>query len=105
MGCTGWRGTHVVSLSLSELLEVANDRGLMDWERQLARHATMENLDLEKVKAYLVQCLGSGHRVPVVSEISNRRFLAMSLPVTSPGRSAPIRLHSLRIWPPVSLKS
>jgi ATP-dependent DNA helicase RecG len=47
------RGTHTVSLSLSELLEVANDRGLLDWEHQSARNATMEDLDLEKVKAYL----------------------------------------------------
>jgi ATP-dependent DNA helicase RecG len=47
------RGTHTVSLSLSELLEVANDRGLLDWEHQSARNATMEDVDLEKVKAYL----------------------------------------------------
>jgi ATP-dependent DNA helicase RecG len=47
------RGTHTVSLSLSELLEVANDRGLLDWEHQSARNATMEDIDLEKVKAYL----------------------------------------------------
>src|SRR6266705_2531174 len=53
------RGTHTVSLSLSELLEVANDRGLVDWEHQSTRHATMENIDLEKVKAYLA--LRSAH--------------------------------------------
>lgn len=47
------RGTHTVSLSLSELLEMANDRGLVDWEHQPARNATIEDLDLEKVKAYL----------------------------------------------------
>lgn len=47
------RGTHTVSLSLSELLEVANDRGLLDWERQAAHTATMEDIDQEKVKAYL----------------------------------------------------
>ncbi len=47
------RGTHTVSLNLSELLEMANDRGLMDWEHQPARNATMDDIDLEKVKAYL----------------------------------------------------
>jgi predicted HTH transcriptional regulator len=34
------RGTHTVSLSLSELLEMANDRGLLDWEHQAVPHAT-----------------------------------------------------------------
>ena len=47
------RGTHTVSLSLPELLEMANDRGLVDWEHQPARSATMEDIDLDKVKAYL----------------------------------------------------
>src|SRR5437660_5722698 len=49
------RGTHTVSLGLSELLEMANDRGLVDWEHQVVRNATMEDLDLEKVKAYLAR--------------------------------------------------
>src|SRR5258708_13362909 len=49
------RGTHTVSLSLSELLEMANDRGLVDWEHQPARNATTEDLNQEKVKAYLAR--------------------------------------------------
>ncbi len=49
------RGTHTVSLSLSELLEMANDRGLLDWEHQPARNATIEDIDREKVQAYLAQ--------------------------------------------------
>ncbi len=49
------RGTHTVSLSLPELLEMANDRGLVDWEHQPVRNATMEDLDLEKVRAYLAR--------------------------------------------------
>jgi ATP-dependent DNA helicase RecG len=49
------RGTHTVSLGLPELLEMANDRGLVDWEHQLAHNATMEDLDLEKVKAYVAR--------------------------------------------------
>ncbi len=47
------RGTHTVSLGLQELLEMANDRGLLDWERQPAPHTTMEDIDREKVGAYL----------------------------------------------------
>jgi len=53
------RGTHTVSLSLAELLEVANDRGLVDWEHQPVQNATMEDIDPEKVKAYLA--LRSAH--------------------------------------------
>ncbi|MGZ3643649.1 MAG: ATP-binding protein [Ktedonobacteraceae bacterium] len=49
------RGTHTVSLGLSELLEMANDRGLVDWEHQPLHDATIEDLDLEKVKAYLAR--------------------------------------------------
>src|SRR6266702_8685306 len=49
------RGTHTVSLGLPELLEMANDRGLVDWEHQPVRNATIEDLDLEKVKAYLTR--------------------------------------------------
>src|SRR5258708_35424546 len=49
------RGTHTVSSGLSELLEMANDRGLVDWEHQPAHNATMEDIDLEKVKEYLAR--------------------------------------------------
>jgi predicted HTH transcriptional regulator len=49
------RGTHTVSLSLTELLEMANDRGLLNWEHQPAHNATMEDIDREKVQAYLAQ--------------------------------------------------
>jgi predicted HTH transcriptional regulator len=49
------RGTHTVPLDMSDLLEIANDRGLQDWELLPARHATMHDLDLEKVEAYLSQ--------------------------------------------------
>src|SRR5256884_9161179 len=40
---------------MSDLLELANDRGLQDWELQPARRATMQDLDMEKVKTYLLQ--------------------------------------------------
>lgn len=49
------RGTHTVPLSMSEILEMSNDRGLQDWETLTARGTTMEDIDMEKVEAYLQQ--------------------------------------------------
>ncbi len=40
---------------MSELLELANDRGLQDWELLPARRATMQDLDMGKVEMYLQQ--------------------------------------------------
>src|SRR5712692_7075698 len=53
--CWMRRGTHTIPLSVLEMLELANDRGLQDWELQPARDATMEDIDSEKVEAYLQQ--------------------------------------------------
>jgi ATP-dependent DNA helicase RecG len=53
--CWVRRGTYTVPLSVSEVLEVANDRGLVSWELQPARKATMQDIDLERVKLYLDQ--------------------------------------------------
>ncbi len=53
--CWVRRGTHTVPLSVEEMLELANDRGLQDWELQPARDTTMEDIDSEKVEAYLQQ--------------------------------------------------
>jgi ATP-dependent DNA helicase RecG len=63
------RGTHTVSLSLSELLEMANDRGLIDWEHQPAHNATMEDIDLEKVKAYLARRTANSGRASRFKEL------------------------------------
>ncbi len=49
------RGTHTVPLSASEMLELANDRGLQDWELQPIRDATMKDIDPERVDAYVRQ--------------------------------------------------
>jgi len=49
------RGTHTVPLDVSELLELAGDRGLLDWERQPVRGSTMEDIDMGKVEVYLSQ--------------------------------------------------
>src|SRR5439155_10888097 len=63
------RGTHTVSLSLSELLEMANDRGLVDWEHLPARHATMEDINLEKVKGYVTQYLANTRQASHLKDI------------------------------------
>lgn len=49
------RGTHTVPLSASEMLELANDRGLQDWELQPAQDATMKDIDSERVETYTRQ--------------------------------------------------
>ena len=64
------RGTHTVSLSLSELLETANDRGLVDWEHQPAPHATMEDIDLGRVSTYLAQRSTSHRQASRFKDIS-----------------------------------
>ena len=51
--CWVRRGTHTIPLNVSEMLELANDRGLVSWERQAAHKATMNDIDMERVKAYL----------------------------------------------------
>jgi predicted HTH transcriptional regulator len=56
--CWVRRGTYTVPLSVSEVLELANDRGLVNWELQPARKATMEDIDIERVKVYLGQRTG-----------------------------------------------
>lgn len=47
------RGTETGRLSFAEMIELANDRGLLDWERQPARNATLDDLDPERVESYL----------------------------------------------------
>lgn len=49
------RGTHTVPLSASEMLELANDRGLQDWELQPVHDATMKDVNPERVDAYVRQ--------------------------------------------------
>lgn len=49
------RGTYTVPLSVSEIMELAHDRGLLSWETQVARRATIEDIDVERVKDYLSQ--------------------------------------------------
>jgi len=53
--CWVRRGTYTVPLTVPEMLELANDRGLQDWETLPARRATMRDIDLERVEAYLSQ--------------------------------------------------
>ncbi len=83
------RGTHTVSLGLSELLEMANDRGLVDWEHQPVRNATLEDLDLEKVKSYLARRSAYSRQTSRFKEIE-RVLLGMECAVkTSNGEVVP----------------
>ena len=47
------RGTHTIPLTLDEVFELAHDRGLLRWELQPARKASLQDLDLQRVGAYL----------------------------------------------------
>jgi predicted HTH transcriptional regulator len=47
------RGTHTVPLTLDEVFELAHDRGLIRWELQPTRKATLQDIDLQRVQAYL----------------------------------------------------
>jgi ATP-dependent DNA helicase RecG len=49
------QGTQTRALSMAELSEMIYDRGLRDWELEPAHNATMEDLDLEKVKAFIAR--------------------------------------------------
>lgn len=49
------RGTHTIPLTLGEVFELANDRGLLRWEFQPTRKATMQDIDLQRVDAYFRQ--------------------------------------------------
>jgi len=49
------RSTHTVPLTLGEVFELVNDRGLLRWELQPARKATMQDIDLKRVEAYFLQ--------------------------------------------------
>jgi predicted HTH transcriptional regulator len=55
------RGTHTMALTVSEIMELAYDRGLIDWEKWLVREATLKDIDTGLVKEYLsLRSGGSG---------------------------------------------
>jgi ATP-dependent DNA helicase RecG len=55
------RGTYTVALSVSEMLELANDRGLVKWELQSARKATLKDIDLTRVETFLKRRSAEGY--------------------------------------------
>jgi ATP-dependent DNA helicase RecG len=56
------QGTQTRALSMAELSEMIYDRGLRDWELEPAYNATMEDLDVEKVKAFIARRAASGRQ-------------------------------------------
>jgi ATP-dependent DNA helicase RecG len=89
------RGTHTFPLSMSELLELANDRGLQDWELLPARRATMQDLDMGKVEAYLQQ-RSTRQRQPGRFEDVEQVLLGMECAtVTSSGEVVPTNAGTL----------
>jgi predicted HTH transcriptional regulator len=55
------RGTHTIPLTVSEMLEIANDRGLVKWELRPARKATLRDINMERVRFYLNQRSARSH--------------------------------------------
>lgn len=51
--CWMRRSTYTVPLNVSELLEIANDRGLVRWELQPTRNTTLDDIDVELVNNHL----------------------------------------------------
>ena len=56
------QGTQTRALSMAELSEMIYDRGLRDWELERAYNVTMEDLDLEKVRAFIERRTASGRQ-------------------------------------------
>jgi ATP-dependent DNA helicase RecG len=56
------QGTQTRALNMAELSEMIYDRGLRDWELEPAYNATMEDLDLGKVNAFIARRSGSGRQ-------------------------------------------
>ena len=56
------QGTQTRALSMVELSEMIYDRGLRDWELEPAYNATMEDLDFERVQAFLAKRATSGRQ-------------------------------------------
>lgn len=56
------QGTHTRALTMTELSEMVYDRGLRDWELEPAYNATMEDMDGEKVQAFIALRASSGRQ-------------------------------------------
>src|SRR5260370_10317113 len=56
------QGTQTRALSLVELSEMIYDLGLRDWELEPAYNATMEDIDMAKVQAFIARRSSSGRQ-------------------------------------------
>ncbi|GCE12491.1 ATP-binding protein [Tengunoibacter tsumagoiensis] len=72
-----------MALSVMEVLELANDRGLQDWESQPAHGTTFADLDMERVRRYLALRTPKGQQQGRFENIENA-LLGMKCAVTLP---------------------
>lgn len=49
------RGTHTIPLTYAEIQTLGHERGALSWELLPSRNATLENIDLAKVREYLTR--------------------------------------------------
>ncbi|MBO0793649.1 MAG: putative DNA binding domain-containing protein [Ktedonobacteraceae bacterium] len=97
--CWVRRGTHTMPLSVPELLELANDRGLQDWELQSARRATMQDIDVAKVEAHLSR-RSTGHRQSGRFDDVEQVLVGMECAtVTRSGEIVPTNAGIIILWP------
>jgi predicted HTH transcriptional regulator len=83
------RGTHTVPSDVSEMLELANDRGLQDWELQPVQDSTLEDIDMERVEVYLKQRSTQSRQTSRFEDVE-RVFIGMKCAhVTSKGDVVP----------------
>lgn len=80
------QGTQTRALSMAELSEMIYDRGLRDWELERAYNATMEDLDLEKVRAFIARRTASGRQSGRFKNIE-RALIGMRCAVEVGGRT------------------
>jgi ATP-dependent DNA helicase RecG len=78
------RGSHTIPLSYPEVVELGHERGLISWEQQPAHHATLKDLDLEKIKEHLVQRSSRRQHLQRIESIEEV-LMAMGCAVTTSG--------------------
>jgi len=87
--CWVRRGTHTMPLSVPELLEMVNDRGMQDWELLPARRAMMQDIDLGKVEVYVQHRSTSGGQLERFTDIEQVLLGMECVTMTANGEVVP----------------
>ncbi len=74
------RGTHTVPLDAREIEAYFHARGTLAWEARPLPLATLGDLDLERVQAYLAQRPGRRTGVPAVPDLATLQRIGCAVP-------------------------